>query len=66
MLYLLDFGIKCNLTEALLLQKALLEYCMRRAIYWEPSTFASDDTEAMISSMELKFTEKLAEIINTL
>ena len=63
-LYMLDFGVKCNLTEAVNLQKALLEYCTRR-VNWDPS-FVSDDVDEMISSMEVKWTWKLVEIIHNL
>ena len=65
-LYLLDFGMKCNLSEALILQNSLLEYCTRRAMHWEPLTFPSEDSDAMIASMELKFTDKLTMIIHKL
>ena len=60
-LYLLDFGIKCELDSASLLQEALLEYCTRR-LMWEPD-FQSDNVEDMIGSMEMKWTKKLTYVI---
>ena len=63
-LYLLDFGIKCGLDEALLLREALMEYCARRC-YWEPD-FLSENVEDMVSSMETKWTWKLCGVIDNI
>ena len=64
-LYILDFGVKCNLTEATVLQQeSLLEYC-RNKVTWDPD-FLSDDTDAMISYINLSWTKKLTAVIDNL
>ena len=63
-LYLLDFGVKCDLEEAIRLQDHLLEYCSRR-ILWE-ETFKFQSIGKMISDMELDWTWKLTKVIHNL
>ena len=64
-LYLLDFGVKCNLTEATVLQQeSLLQYCTRQ-VYWDPE-FVSEDIDRMISWIELRWTEKLTGVLHNL
>ena len=63
-LYLLDFGVKCDLEEAVRLQDHLLEYCSRR-ILWEPD-FKFKGIEEMTSAMELDWTWKLTKVIHNL
>ena len=64
MLKLLDFGVKCGLEEAVLLQEHLLEYCTRK-VFWDED-FAAQPSDIKISLIEQDFTGKLAKVIDNL
>ena len=63
-LYLLDFGRKCNLTEAEALYQHLLEYCRKR-LSWE-ADFRSKKVDDQIISMERDWTWKFINVVHNL
>ena len=63
-LYLLDFGIKCEMDAASILQENLLEFCTRE-VGWDPD-FMSEDRDQMISVIEKRWTKKLTAVIHNL